>query len=86
MKTWARTTAVWAKTKKGTSVRTRCKIATVPAAFNFRRAHGRVIRSMEAPNFTAASWPDLFRPSTSLVFLKIVREDVDVRDKRGHDG
>ena len=33
---------------------------------------------------TRTSWPDLFRPSTS--FIVAGREDVDARDKRGHDG
>jgi hypothetical protein len=31
----------------------------------------------------SASWPDLFRPSTS--GLRRKKEDVDARDKRGHD-
>jgi hypothetical protein len=30
------------------------------------------------------SWPDLFRPSTSLNFHDF--EDVDARHKAGHDG
>src|SRR5438105_1990472 len=35
---------------------------------------------------STSSWPDLFRPSTSVtsVFWRSVR-DVDARDKRGHD-
>jgi hypothetical protein len=28
------------------------------------------------------SWPDLFRPSTT----SATKQDVDARDKRGHDG
>jgi hypothetical protein len=32
----------------------------------------------------SASWPDLFRPSTS--FFRQLKKDVDARDKRGHDG
>ena len=31
-----------------------------------------------------SSWPDLFRPSTSLVMA--LKQDVDARDERGHDG
>jgi hypothetical protein len=34
-------------------------------------------------SITHASWPDLFRPSTSL--FEAHPEDVDARDKRGHD-
>jgi hypothetical protein len=30
-----------------------------------------------------SSWPDLFRPSTSLG--RAATKDVDARDKRGHD-
>jgi hypothetical protein len=32
--------------------------------------------------FAAASWPDLFRPSTSLRLLAL--KDADARDERGH--
>ena len=31
----------------------------------------------------SSSWPDLFRPSTSLMLFGF--QDVDARDKRGHD-
>jgi uncharacterized protein YaiI (UPF0178 family) len=31
---------------------------------------------------TSSSWPDLLRPSTSF----LLKEIVDARDKRGHDG
>ena len=31
----------------------------------------------------SSSWPDLFRPSTSLMLFGV--QDVDARDKRGHD-
>ena len=33
--------------------------------------------------FAETSWPDLFRPSTSLMLFGF--QDVDARDKRGHD-
>jgi hypothetical protein len=36
---------------------------------------------MRLDGATHSSSPDLFRPSTSL----LCREDVDTRDKRGHD-
>jgi hypothetical protein len=31
------------------------------------------------------SWPDLFRPSAPFFQPKAAKQDVDARDKRGHD-
>ena len=64
MKTWARTTAVWAKTKKGTSVRRRCKIATVLAA-PVRRRCSCIIYSNYARATSCIEVVKTWMPATS---------------------
>jgi hypothetical protein len=34
---------------------------------------------------THSSWPDLFRPSTSLLVAALIKQDVDARDKKLED-
>src|SRR6185437_12697451 len=43
----------------------------------------RLIPTAPDDDSLSSSWPDLFRPSTSLMLFGF--QDVDARDKRGHD-
>jgi hypothetical protein len=43
----------------------------------------RLIPTVPDDDSLSSSWPDLFRPSTSLMLFGF--QDVDARDKRGHD-
>ncbi len=57
---------------------TTTRSATGPWGSNFRRSRDNRTR----PACNSASWPDLFRPST---IFSSARQDVDGRDKHGHD-
>src|SRR5206468_4673290 len=49
-----------------------------------RHGHPRSTVNRIGRSPSASSWPGLSRPSTSLMLHRY--EDVDARDKRGHDG
>jgi hypothetical protein len=69
-------------------------IATIGHYVNKAASHPHTVSKTWMPATSAgmtierqcisSSWPDLFRPSTSLIFAK--RQGVDARHKAGHDG
>src|SRR6185437_15451176 len=56
---------------------------TMPTTRICRLQGSQIMPTVPDDDSPSSSWPDLFRPSTSLMLCGF--QDVDARDKRGHD-